>query len=180
MRRPVLCCLSLLLLGWPLLLLALLLLAWPGVAGGATLRIATFNIAWLANEPLSNMTAVAACQREASRYPALDSRPSPRCRQGVFRTAGAYRLLARSVAALHADVLAGQYVLLTITDTGHGMERDVIDQIFEPFFTTKEQGKGTGLGLYIARELCDANGAQLELLGNQTGADFCISGRRIE
>ncbi len=109
MRRPILSCLPLLFLGWSVLLFGLLL-AWPGVAGCATLRIATFNIAWLANEPLPNMTAVAACQREASRYPALDSRPTPRCRQGVFRTAGAYRLLARSIAALHADVLAVQEV----------------------------------------------------------------------
>eukprot|EP01133_Synstelium_polycarpum_P028837 gene28837-35125_t len=38
--------------------------------------------------------------------------------------------LDAAYASLHADVLAGQYVLLTITDTGHGMERDVIDQIF--------------------------------------------------
>ena len=110
MRRPVLSCLSLLPLAWPLLLLALLLVAWSGVVEGASLRIATFNIAWLANEPLPDMAAVATCQREASRSPTLDSRPTPRCRQGVFRTAGAYRLLARSIAALHADVLAVQEV----------------------------------------------------------------------
>lgn len=109
MRRSALSCLALLLLVLSVLL-PVLLLAWPGVVGGATLRIATFNIAWLANEPLPDMAAVATCQREASRYPALDSRPTPRCRQGVFRTAGAYRLLARSIAALHADVLAVQEV----------------------------------------------------------------------
>jgi endonuclease/exonuclease/phosphatase family metal-dependent hydrolase len=109
MRFPVFSCLPRLLLGWSVFLLGLLL-AWPAVGWGATLRIATFNIAWLANEPLPDMAAVVACQNEASRYPALDSRPTPRCRQGVFRTAGAYQILAGTIAALRADVLAVQEV----------------------------------------------------------------------
>lgn len=44
---------------------------------------------------------------------------------------------------------AGSYALLSISDTGAGMDKETLNRIYEPFFTTKEQGKGTGLGLSI-------------------------------
>ena len=62
---------------------------------------------------------------------------------------------------------------LHIIDNGPGISTEHRGQIFEPFFTT--HGSGTGLGLYIARELCEANGARLDLLDDHPGAHFRIT-----
>jgi two-component system sensor histidine kinase PilS (NtrC family) len=77
---------------------------------------------------------------------------------------GAVRLSARRAGS--------GLVELHIVDDGPGIGESLRGQVFEPFFTT--HGTGTGLGLYIARELCEANSARLELLENAPGAHFAI------
>jgi len=47
----------------------------------------------------------------------------------------------------HPSYQPGNYIMIAITDTGHGMDKKTLDQVFEPFFTTKGKGQGTGLGL---------------------------------
>ena len=70
--------------------------------------------------------------------------------------------------------------ILDVIDWGSGVNPEIADSIFDPFFTTTP--KGTGLGLYIARELCEGNGASLNYYRGEgaVGSRFCITFVRAE
>src|SRR6202041_1434246 len=66
---------------------------------------------------------------------------------GILSVGVESRVLDEEYAAMNIQARPGRYVMISVTDTGTGMSRDLQDKIFEPFFTTKELNKGTGLGL---------------------------------
>jgi len=66
-------------------------------------------------------------------------------------------------ARLHQEVDAGQYVALSVTDTGTGMSPELIEKVFEPFFSTKAEGKGTGLGLSMVYGFVKQTGGHVKI-----------------
>ena len=58
----------------------------------------------------------------------------------------------------HPGLVTGPYMRLTIQDTGHGMDHELLDRIFDPFFTTKDRGEGTGMGLAVVMGIIKSHG----------------------
>ena len=79
-------------------------------------------------------------------------------------TIGTQRVtLTEDYVRQHPEASPGPHVMLSFSDTGHGMTNEVVNRIFEPFFTTKEEGKGTGLGLATCYGIIKQNGGHIDV-----------------
>ena len=92
-------------------------------------------------------------------------------------------LIINSIDAIEKDGLLkislikkDDSLILSLSDNGSGIDDEIKDQVFSPFFTTKEGGKGSGLGLYIVKNICKNHNAEIKMESEKgTGTTFTIT-----
>jgi len=96
------------------------------------------------------------------------------------KTGGKLTINLKEIALAAEDLkdpamIPGKYVCLTVADTGHGIDQEIINRIYDPYFTTKETGKGTGLGLSIIHGIVKSHGGYISAYSEPgNGAEFKV------
>ena len=82
---------------------------------------------------------------------------------GVLDVCLAPCMVDAQVAERHPKLRLGLHARLSVTDSGHGMDEEVLHRVFEPFFTTRQRSQGTGLGLSVVHGILHSHGGAIEL-----------------
>jgi two-component system cell cycle sensor histidine kinase/response regulator CckA len=94
---------------------------------------------------------------------------------GIITISAKNIFLDNTFAQMNADAKTGNYVLISVSDTGSGIPKRIIAKIFEPFFTTKVLGKGTGLGLSTSIGIIKSHGGFINVSSKEgRGSEFKI------
>ena len=94
---------------------------------------------------------------------------------GTITISAQNRYIDESYARMNVEAKIGNYVVITIADTGTGIPREVIERVFDPFFTTKQLGKGTGLGLSTAIGIVKSHDGFIEVSSQlEKGSQFKV------
>lgn len=82
---------------------------------------------------------------------------------GVLEVSLEMTKVDQQITSVRSDLPPGRYALLTVSDTGSGMDQETAQRVFEPFYSTKKQGEGTGLGLAVVHDIVASHGGEVIL-----------------
>lgn len=114
-------------------------------------------------------------RRLAPNLPTIEADPIQIRQVLVNLTVNAMQALAAEGTVTVETKADDRYVMLSVTDTGHGMKPEVLNKIFSPFFTTKDVGEGTGLGLSVVHGIVTAHGGTIDAESHENqGSRFTV------
>ncbi len=97
---------------------------------------------------------------------------------GIIAVELRQRILSEAHVPARTNLVPGRYLVLSISDNGHGMDRATLERIFEPFYTTRRAGEGTGLGLSVAHGIASRHGGDIEVESEAgRGSKFSVACR---